>query len=365
MGSSRLRFVVLVIAVALVAGVASQGAYAITWCFDWVAYQINDKKDTNPNRLTANTLRALLRKLGYTPVLQIRAKADPGFVGIQPGDIKLDVSQLAPSNQKIDKILKKGDVLIFSDDHAGIVSATRRPADARFDHFLQVPGKTGMPYGPADVTKLPNYFVGPGKNWSLKQIFALSRDKPPAQEDDWTLDYYSERLGRLVFGAPRQYPFLHSTVEVWRRSPSTAGTFVLSETKVVNPVDPELKIDAAGGTAVWDHTGQFGGAGKGGEWRVDYAFTVPKTITAGKSFQLTLRLTVSNVNPVQPLAFAFGARSPDFVGRVDVNFPDQASLSKTFSVPLSEGYKDFKEVVVIVAFNSGSEVTYVYRRAGA
>lgn len=144
---------------------------------------------------------------------------------------------------------------------------------------------------------------------------------------------------------------------------SRAGTFALSATKIVNPNAPELTIDAAGGKAVWDHTGQYGGAGKGGEWRVDYTFKVPQTITAGRSYSISLGLVVSNVVPVQPLLVEFGARAPDFVGRASANFPNPSSDSKTFSVKLSEGYKDFKEFAVIVGINA-SEVTYIYRRVG-
>lgn len=143
-----------------------------------------------------------------------------------------------------------------------------------------------------------------------------------------------------------------------------AGSFVLTATKVTNPNAPEFTIDAAGGRAVWNHTGQYGGAGKGGEWRVDYTFKVPRTLTAGKSFTIMLALAVSNVVPVQPLLVEFGVRAPDFGGRASANFPNPSSDSKTFSVPLSAGYTNSKEIVVVVAFNSIDEVTYVYRRVG-
>jgi hypothetical protein len=145
--------------------------------------------------------------------------------------------------------------------------------------------------------------------------------------------------------------------------PPQAGTFVLTSTKVSNPNAPELTIDAAGGKAIWDHTGQYGGAGKGGEWRVDYTFKVPKTLTAGKRFAITLGLAVSNAVPVQPLLMQIGARSPDFVDSVSVNYPNPASASKTFSVPLSAGYKAYKDIAVIVGFVS-AEVTFVYHRVG-
>jgi hypothetical protein len=148
-----------------------------------------------------------------------------------------------------------------------------------------------------------------------------------------------------------------------KTSKPAVGSFVLTSTRVTNPNAPELTIDAAGGKATWDHTGQYGGAGKGGEWKVAYTFKVPQTLIPGKSFSLTLGLAVSNVVPVQPLAIQIGARAPDFVGGASVNYPNPASASKAFSVPLSMGYKDFKEILVIVGVVS-AEVTYVYRRVG-
>ncbi len=144
-----------------------------------------------------------------------------------------------------------------------------------------------------------------------------------------------------------------------------AGSFVLTSTKVTNPSAPEFKIDAAGGKALWNHTGQFGGAGKGGEWKVDYTYKVPQTLVAGKSYTLTLALVITNVLPVQPLLVEFGARAPDFLGRASANYPNPPSDTKTFTVPLSAGYKDFKEIVIVVAFNSIDEVSYTYRRVGA
>ena len=68
------------------------------------------------------------------------------------------------------------------------------------------------------------------------------------------------------------------------KPPATSGaTFTLTNTKVTNPSAPEVTVDAAGGKIIWNHTGQYGGAGKGGEWKVDCTFKVPKTITAGES----------------------------------------------------------------------------------
>ena len=147
--------------------------------------------------------------------------------------------------------------------------------------------------------------------------------------------------------------------------PTQSGPFhlVASLTEVKNPNAPELTIDAVGGTAVWDHTGQFGGAGKGGEWRVDFTFKVPQTLTPGKSSSLTLGLTVSNVRPEQPILFQVGARAPDFKQVVDVHYPNPAGASKTFAIPISASYKDVKELWVIADVVS-AEVIYHYRRSG-
>jgi hypothetical protein len=52
-----------------------------------------------------------------------------------------------------------------------------------------------------------------------------------------------------------------------------------------------------------------------------------------------------------------------FVGRASAHYPNPPSGSKTFTAPLSAGYADFKEIVIIVGINS-AEVPYVYRRVG-
>ena len=143
-----------------------------------------------------------------------------------------------------------------------------------------------------------------------------------------------------------------------------AGSFrlIASLTEVKNPNAPELTVNAAAGTAVWDHTGQYGGAGKGGEWKVAFRFVVPQTLTPGKSSSLTLGLQVSNVQPQQPILFQIGARAPDFKQILNVHYPNPAGASKTFAIPISAGYKDFKELLVIADVVS-AEVIYHYRRS--
>jgi hypothetical protein len=147
------------------------------------------------------------------------------------------------------------------------------------------------------------------------------------------------------------------------KPPAAAGTFTLVPglTEVKNARPPELTVDAAGQTAVWDHTGQFGGAGKGGEWRVDFKWNVPQTLTPGKSSSLTLGLQVSNVRPEQPILFQIGARAYDFKQVIDLPYPNPAGLTKSFSIPVSMSYKDYKELFVIVDV-VGAEVIYHYKK---
>jgi hypothetical protein len=147
--------------------------------------------------------------------------------------------------------------------------------------------------------------------------------------------------------------------------PTQAGAFnlVAGLTEVKNANPPELTVNA-GGTAVWNHTGEFGGAGKGGEWRVDFTWKVPQTLTPGKSSSLTLGLQVSNVRPEQPILFQIGARAPDFKQVLDINYPNPAGDSKTYAIPVSAGWKDAKTVkeLVVIIDVVGAEVVYHYRR---
>jgi hypothetical protein len=147
--------------------------------------------------------------------------------------------------------------------------------------------------------------------------------------------------------------------------PGKTGAFTLvrSLTEVKNPNAPELTIDAAGGQATWDHTGPYGGAGKGGEWKVEYTFDVPQTLTPGKTSSVTARMNVSSVQPEQPILFQMGVRAPDFAQAFDLHYPNPASGSKTFKIPISASYKDAKDLFVIVSFVS-AEVVYHYRRGG-
>jgi hypothetical protein len=138
--------------------------------------------------------------------------------------------------------------------------------------------------------------------------------------------------------------------------PSPTPDFILvpSLTKVTNPNAPELTINAASGIGVWDHPRD------GGQWKVTYTFTVPQTITPGTKATVTVGIEVSNVNPEQPILFQMGVRAPDFAQAFDIHYPNPASGSKTFTIPISASYSA-KELTIIISFVS-AEVDYVYRR---
>ena len=122
-------------------------------------------------------------------------------------------------------------------------------------------------------------------------------------------------------------------------------------------------INAAAGTALWNHTGIYGGAGKGGEWKVEYTFKVPRTLSPGKSASISLSLKASDLKPEQPLSVEMSATAPDFKRTLSINYPNPAEASKVFTFPISAGYKDFKEIEIRVGVLS-AEVIYTYQRVG-
>lgn len=145
--------------------------------------------------------------------------------------------------------------------------------------------------------------------------------------------------------------------------PPPAGTFTLRPalTDVKNPNANELTINAIAGTAVNDHTGPNGGAGKGGEWKTNYSWKVPQTITPGKTSQITIGLEIGSVNPSQPLLQQIGAFAPDFVGAVDAHYPDRPKASKTFDYDVRESQSASSDIAVTIGMLSAT-VTYHYRK---
>ena len=123
---------------------------------------------------------------------------------------------------------------------------------------------------------------------------------------------------------------------------AAATSFVLDPalTTVTNPNSAELTITpTAGGQAIDDHTGANGGAGNGGDWKVEYHWTVPAALVPGKTAAISLQIIVDSENPPQPNGYQMGALAPNFAQSLPCHYPEQSSCSKTFrlSVPRRRG----------------------------
>jgi hypothetical protein len=144
-----------------------------------------------------------------------------------------------------------------------------------------------------------------------------------------------------------------------------AGAFVLApaKSKVTDAWGASLTINnsGAGGTADWNHTGQYGGAGNGGDWVVKFSWKVPERLVPGQSQSITIGLDVISENPPQQNSYQMSAFAPDFAQAISITYPKQTSLSKTFTVPLHADYGGggTKELTVSVSF-IGSGVAYQY-----
>jgi hypothetical protein len=136
------------------------------------------------------------------------------------------------------------------------------------------------------------------------------------------------------------------------------GTFVLASAKLTdNPYGKEVTVGASGGTATWDHCCD------GGKWKIQYTWKFPASITPGKSSSISMSLKTVSVEPSQPLSDQMTALAPDFRQDLTTNYPNPASASKTYTVPLSVGYNDpnYKEIKLYVGF-AHATVTFTYRR---
>jgi hypothetical protein len=142
---------------------------------------------------------------------------------------------------------------------------------------------------------------------------------------------------------------------------TTAGavTFTLVQPpKVTNLNAKELTIQAAAGTATLNHCCD------GGKWKSEYAWRVPKTLTAGKAASITLSVTLSDVDPQQPINEQISALAPDFRQDLAIHYPDRPSATKTYPVPISASQAAAKEILVYVAFVN-AEIRYTYRRSAS
>jgi hypothetical protein len=143
--------------------------------------------------------------------------------------------------------------------------------------------------------------------------------------------------------------------------PSKAFTLVPSLTQVENADPGELTITpTASGQGILDHTGPNGGAGKGGEWRTEYHWAVPSTLTPGKPAAIFLQEIISEVNPQQPLSFQMNAIAPDFAQALQCHYPTQSSCSKTYPYPVAADQSGSAEITIDVGFED-SHVVFHYR----
>ena len=134
---------------------------------------------------------------------------------------------------------------------------------------------------------------------------------------------------------------------------------MLTANAVTNPNAKELTINATGGTALWDHPRD------GGAWKVEFTFTVPRTLTPGKSFALTLGIKVDRQEPNNPNSYGMSARAPDFAQSLNITAPATMQAAKTFTVPFSASFQaatDIKDVYIVIDIVN-AEVTFTYHRS--
>jgi len=145
--------------------------------------------------------------------------------------------------------------------------------------------------------------------------------------------------------------------------PTNAFTLVPSLTQVENNVGaPELTItDTASGMGALDHTGQYGGAGKGGEWKVAYHWAVPSTLTPGKTAAIYVQIVVTAVNPEQPISFQMNAIAPNFAQALQCHYPSQP-CSMTFPYEFAEDEVGAADVSIDIGFED-SHVIFHYRES--
>ena len=147
-------------------------------------------------------------------------------------------------------------------------------------------------------------------------------------------------------------------------SPTPPGSYGLASglTHVSNAQGGALTINASADNAVLNHTGKYGGAGNGGDWKVAYSWKLPPRLILGKPVPITIAAVVSDVNPKQPLGASINVLAPNLAEQLAVNYPPNGPSSKTIQYTLAPDENVFKEITVTIGFES-SYVTYHYRSA--
>jgi hypothetical protein len=132
-------------------------------------------------------------------------------------------------------------------------------------------------------------------------------------------------------------------------------------TEVKNPNANELTVTpTSAGQAIDDHTGANGGAGNGGDWKVEFHWSVPTTLVPGKAAAIYLQIVVDSEDPPQPNGYQIAALAPDFAQSLPCHYPEQSSCSKTFEYRLAADQAGAKDIPVSVHM-LGAEVDFDYR----
>jgi hypothetical protein len=137
-------------------------AQSITWCHDYSFYKVTGK---DANRTSPAALRKRLKELGYRSFPFTTAARDPKAQGK----------------------LKSGDIIIFGDDHSGVVNDK-----GLIDHFIQKYGASGTKYQPEQLDTMENF----KRDWTLLQILNFER---------------------VMSDGRKLYPYKSKSVEVWRK----------------------------------------------------------------------------------------------------------------------------------------------------
>jgi hypothetical protein len=141
---------------------------------------------------------------------------------------------------------------------------------------------------------------------------------------------------------------------------SKPGTFVLASSELTdNPYGKEVTANAGtSGSGTWTHCCD------GGQWKIQYTWKFPSTLTPGKAFTIAMSLKTLKVVPSQPLADQMTALAPDFRQDLTTQYPGQPSRNKTYTVPFSKAFAtdpNFKVIKLYVGF-AHATVVFTYKR---
>jgi hypothetical protein len=132
-----------------------------------------------------------------------------------------------------------------------------------------------------------------------------------------------------------------------------------AKTQVTNTHQTELTIDAAGHSAHFDNS-KSGGA----HWQADYSWTIPSTLTTGKSATASIKDSILAVQPEQSLRDYMNIRGPDFAKQLIVDHPSPGTGTLNVTFPISAGYASSKELTITIEFISSSVVYHYIRTTG-